>query len=103
MTEVDGAVIVDDFGDEEADDDDEEEEVDEDIFLGSERKALIFKEDGQWTRSYSSMRFARSSSEVIETKASRSSVGNWHRRLTLTVAPHISPSFNNSSVKEMER
>lgn len=47
MTEVDGAVVVDDFGDKEADDDDEEEEVDEEIFLGSERKALIFKEDGQ--------------------------------------------------------
>ena len=74
MTEVDGAVVVDDFGDEEADDDDddEDEEVGEEIFLGSERKALIFKEDGgDATRSYSSMRFARSSSEVIETKASR--------------------------------
>lgn len=48
MTEVDGAVVVGDFGDEETDDDDdEEEEVDEEIFLGSERKALIFKEDGQ--------------------------------------------------------
>lgn len=78
MTEVDGAAVVDDFGDEEADDDDdEEEEVGEEIFLGSERKALIFKEDGgDATRSNSSMRFARSSSEVIETKASRSSVGN---------------------------
>ncbi|KAK9176839.1 hypothetical protein WN944_028858 [Citrus x changshan-huyou] len=38
VTEVDGAVVVDDFGDEEADDD----EVGEEIFLGSERKDLIF-------------------------------------------------------------
>lgn len=72
-------VIVDDLGDDEADDDevgDDDDDFDE-IFLGSERKALIFKEDGgDATRSYSSMRLARSSSEVIETRASRSSVGN---------------------------
>ena len=73
MTEVDGAVVVDDFGDEEADDDDDnDDEVGEEIFLGSKRKALIFKEDkGDTIRSYSSMRFARSSWEVIETKALR--------------------------------
>lgn len=67
---------MDDFGDEE--DDDEEDEVE--IFLddfGRERKALIFKEaGGEATRSYSSRRLARSSSEVIETRASKSSVGN---------------------------
>ena len=46
------------------------------IFLadfGGDRKALIF---GAESRSYSSMRLARSSSEVIETNASRSSVGS---------------------------
>lgn len=67
--------------------------------FGNERKALIFKEEGKdATRSYSSMRFARSSSEVIETKASRSSVGNWQRKLT--AEPHSSPIFNNSSVTQ---
>ena len=85
-------------------DDDFEEEADDEggeigflVDLGSERKALIFKEDGgDATRLYSSRRLARSSSEVIETRASRSSVGNWQRRLT--AVPHISPIFNNSSV-----
>lgn len=93
----------DDFEDEA--DDEEEVEIGFLVDLGSERNALIFKEDGGVavaTRSYSSMRFARSSSEVIETSASRSSVGNWQRRLT-AVDPHISPIFDNNSVKEMER
>lgn len=40
-----------------------------------ERNALILK-DGEATRSYSSIRFSRSSSDLIETKASKSSVGN---------------------------
>lgn len=42
------------------------------------RKTLIFIGDGEEeeTRSYSSIRFARSSSEVTETSASRSSVGS---------------------------
>lgn len=60
-----------------------EEEADDgggEIFLmdlGGERKALIFRDaGGDATRSYSSMRLARSSSEVTDTKASRSSVGN---------------------------
>lgn len=43
--------------------------------LGSERKALILR-GGEEARSYSSMRLERSSSEVIDTKASRSSVGS---------------------------
>ena len=85
---------VDDF---EGEADEEEGEIGFLVDFGSERKALIFKEDGgDATRSYSSMIFARSSSEVIETSASRSSVGNWQRRLT--AVPHISPIFNNSSV-----
>jgi len=62
--------------------------------VGGERKALIFSDE---TRSYSSMRFARSSSEVMETRASRSSEGNWQRRC-LTEAPQSSSSFSNSSV-----
>lgn len=67
--------------------------------LGGDRTALIFKDDGgDAARSYSSMRFARSSSEVIVTRASRSSVGNWQRRLTKVA--HMSPSFINSSVTE---
>lgn len=89
----------DDFEDEA---DDEEVEIGFLVDLGSERNALIFKEDGGVavaTRSYSSMRFARSSSEVIETSASRSSVGNWQRRLT-AVDPHISPIFDNNSVPD---
>lgn len=82
--------------------------------LGAERKALIFRDDGEggsaasasaaaagadaW--SYSSIRFARSSSEVIETNASRSSVGNWHLRIT--EVPHISPSFAINSIIEQK-
>lgn len=60
---------------------------------------LICREfdDAEEVRSYSSIRFARSSSDVIETRASRSSVGNWH--LKLTEDPHISLSFTNSSDK----
>lgn len=67
--------------------------------VGGERKALIFSDE---TRSYSSMRFARSSSEVMETRASRSSEGNWQRRC-LTEAPQSSSSFSNSSENGMER
>ena len=45
--------------------------------LGGERKALILRADcGEAVRSYSSTRFARSSSEVIDTNASKSSVGS---------------------------
>lgn len=68
------------------------------MVLGAERKALILKDDDGTTaaRSYSSMRLARSSSEVIDTKASRSSVGNWH--LKLTDDPHISLIFTNNSI-----
>lgn len=46
--------------------------------FGGFRKTLIFIGDGEEeeTRSYSSIRFARSSSEVTETSASRSSVGS---------------------------
>lgn len=44
--------------------------------FGGFKKALIFNGDEEETRSYSSIRFARSSSEVIETSASRSSIGS---------------------------
>ena len=65
--------------------------------FGGERNALIFRDEGgDAALSYSSMRFARSSSEVIDTRASRSSDGNWQRRLT--DVPHNSLSFNNSSI-----
>lgn len=47
--------------------------------------------------SYSSRRLARSSSEVTETSASRSSVGCWHRRLTGTPHPQSSVIFADSS------
>lgn len=76
------------FGEVEFDDDEDGDDdtsfLDDDDF-GRVRKALIFKEDdggrgdldaAAVTRSYSSMRLKRSSSEVIETKASKSSVGN---------------------------
>lgn len=69
---------MEDAEDFEFEDDAEDEGGDVDFLadFGS-RKALIFKEDGgDATRSYSSMRFARSSSEVMVTKASRSSAGN---------------------------
>ena len=67
------------------------------VGFGGERKALIFRDEGgDGALSYSSMRLARSSSEVIDTRASRSSEGNWQRRLT--DALHNSPSFINSSV-----
>ncbi|GER51554.1 ragB/susD domain protein [Striga asiatica] len=59
----------------------------------AERNALIF--GGAEARWYSSIRFARSSSDVTDTSASRSSVGNWHLRFT--EAPHISASFTTSS------
>lgn len=68
-----------------SDDDDDDDVLDEkasegggDVFLpglGRKRKALIFKDEGG-ERSYSSTRFTRSSSEVIEIRASRSSVGS---------------------------
>lgn len=86
----------------------EEEEREEgggEMFLvynfGGERNALILKlndEGGEAARSYSSMRLARSSSEVMETRASRSSLGNWQRKLTQTDVPHSCPNLNNSSV-----
>lgn len=45
--------------------------------LGGEMKALIFNCDcDNAVRSYSSIKLMRSSSEVMETKASRSSAGN---------------------------
>ncbi|ANM64515.1 hypothetical protein AT3G26512 [Arabidopsis thaliana] len=44
--------------------------------FGGFKKTLIFIGDEEETRSYSSIRFTRSSSEVIETSASRSSVGS---------------------------
>lgn len=44
--------------------------------LGGFKKTLIFIGEDEETRSYSSIRFVRSSSEVIETSASRSSVGS---------------------------
>ena len=73
------------------------EEIDFLVGFGGERNALTFRDEGgDAALSYSSMRFARSSSEVIDTRASRSSDGNWQRRLT--DVPHNSPSFNNSSV-----
>lgn len=49
------------------------------VCLGAESKALTLREvdgEAEAARSYSSMRLARSSSEVIETKASMSSLGN---------------------------
>lgn len=47
-----------------------------DNLFGTEMKALILIEDEGATLSYSSMIFSRSSSEVIDTRASKSSVGN---------------------------
>lgn len=44
-----------------------------DVFLGSDKNALIFSDSA---RSYSSIKLQRSSSEVMETSASMSSVGN---------------------------
>lgn len=94
----------DDEDDDDDDDDTEEEDEDADFnggmetFLGDfggERKALILSDE---TRSYSSMRLARSSSEVMETRASRSSEGNWQRKC-LTEAPQSSSSFSNSSIR----
>lgn len=91
----------DDFEDED-DDDDEGGQTDFLVDFGGDKKALIFKEDGgDARRSYSSTRLARSSSEVIETSASRSSVGNWQRRITAVA--HISSIFDDSSENEMER
>lgn len=70
-------------------------------YLGGERNALIFNdEEGEAARSYSSTRLARSSSEVTETRASRSSLGNWQRKLTEIEVPQSSPNFNKSSVVE---
>lgn len=47
------------------------------IDLRGKRNALIFNGDeDEAARSYSSMRFNRSSSEVTDTNASRSSLGN---------------------------
>ena len=51
--------------------------------FGGDRNALIFKDEGgDAAFLYSSMRFTRSSSEVIDTRAFRSSDDNWQRRLT---------------------
>ena len=94
--------------------DDDDDDFDEDVedlgirggrgeeidFLGGfdgERNALIFIDEGDDAAlSYFSMRFARSSSEVIDTRASRSSDDNWQRRLT--DVPHNSPEFGLSFV-----
>lgn len=66
--------------------------------LGGEMNALIFNGScGFAVRSYSSIRLTRSSSEVMETKASRSSAGNWQRRC-VTDEPQSSSSFGSSSV-----
>ena len=46
--------------------------------FGGERNALIFRDEGgDAALSYFLMRFVRSSLEVIDTRASRSSNGNW--------------------------
>ena len=46
--------------------------------FGGERNALIFRDEGgDAAFLYSSMRFTRSSSEVIDTRAFRSSDDNW--------------------------
>ena len=71
------------------------------VDFGGFRKTLIFIGDEEETRSYSSIRFARSSSEVTETSASRSSVGSWHR--IVTVDPHISVIFDANSVTRTTR
>lgn len=72
------------------------------VDLGAERKALILTDVGSAAaaaaRSYSSMRLARSSSDVIETNASKSSDGNWHLRFT--EVPHISPNLTSNSIKQ---
>lgn len=68
--------------------------------VGVDRNAFIFS-DEEAARSYSSMRFARSSSDLMEIRASRSSVGSWH--LKLTSVPHRSSNLDNSLGKEMER
>lgn len=52
----------------------EEFESGGDVFLGSDKNALIFSTES--ARSYSSIKFKRSSSDVMETNASKSSVGN---------------------------
>ena len=65
--------------------------------FGGERNALIFRDEGSdAVLSYSLMRFVRSSLEVIDTRASRSSDGNWQRRLT--DVPHNSPESSLSFV-----
>lgn len=47
------------------------------VDLDGNKKALILRDDdGVEARSYSSMRLAKSSSDVIDTRASRSSLGN---------------------------
>lgn len=66
---------------------------------GGNKKARIFSRPA---RSYSSMMLARSSSDLTDTSASRSSVGSWQRRLTAT-HPHISLIFSCSSEKGTER
>ena len=60
-----------------------------------ERNALIFRDKGSDTALlYSSMRFARSLLEVLDTRKSRSSDSNWQRRLT--DVPHNSPESDLS-------
>lgn len=46
------------------------------VDLGGNKKTLILRHDGVEARSYSSMRLAKSSSDVIDTRASRSSLGS---------------------------
>lgn len=47
------------------------------VDLGGNKKALILRnDDGVEAPSYSSIRFDKSSSDVIDTRASRSSFGN---------------------------
>lgn len=62
---------------EEVDPESDPEAVDEtgEHFFGTDRNALILT-DCKGARSYSSMTLARSSSDVMQTSASKSSVGN---------------------------
>lgn len=55
------------------------------------------KDRSRLARSYSSITLDRSSSDLIEISASRSSVGSLHRSDTCDPRPHSSPIFASNS------
>lgn len=55
------------------------------------------KDRSRLARSYSSIRLDKSSSDVIEINASRSSDGSLHRNDTCDPRPHSSPIFASNS------